>query len=70
MPSLSRAKAPSAPDFADQAERTLWRLSLLLKEISQNSEYHGDKKEQPPSQAHAKDAPTGGCDGGNPPHGR
>ncbi len=40
----------------------LWRLSLVLKEISENLEPHGDEK-QPPRLIPAKDG-DGGCNVG------
>ena len=40
----------------------LWRLSLVLKEISENLEPHGDEK-QPPCLIPAKDG-DGGCKDG------
>jgi hypothetical protein len=42
--------------------RALWRLSLVLKEISKNSETHGDE-EQLPRLIPAKDG-DGGCNVG------
>ena len=46
--------------IADSPTRwALWRLSLVLKEIAENSEPHGDEK-QPPRLIPAKDG-DGGC---------
>lgn len=41
-------------------DRALWHLSLVLREISENLESRGDKKE-PPGQAPVEDALTGGA---------
>lgn len=63
-PEDSIAPSPLPVSGGDaQTGWAFWRLSLVLKEISENLEPHTDKKEQPPCQASAQDALTAGEEG-------
>jgi hypothetical protein len=69
VPRRGKPEVPSqnAPAWHDPAGWALWRLSLVLKEISETA-IPGAEREKPPNQAPAEDSlagKDGECENGN-----